>query len=149
MKPLTPGQATALYMLIQGRALGEPVRASKESTDVDYDGRLSKFFLSVNSRAAKALVALGYARKRNVLIDGTEVTGADLVHRLGDWETKYEVTARGKRAWEHASARERYGMCERATMRACSTCNGGGEIATEPGSYDSGRIECPECRSDS
>ena len=31
---------------------------------------------------------------------------------------------------------------------ACKECGGTGRIATEPGSYDAGRVECPACRSE-
>ena len=31
---------------------------------------------------------------------------------------------------------------------ACVTCGGTGRVATEPGSYDQGRVECPDCRTE-
>jgi hypothetical protein len=117
MKTLTAGQATAMYVLLQGRAIGKLVRKGKDSDYTDLVGNLAPHNLRVNSVAAEALVTLGYARSRNVLIDGREVKGADLVHLLGHWSTKYEITERGRRAWQKSTARERYGYPEFASMK--------------------------------
>ena len=117
MKKLTEGQAVAMYVLLQGRAVGRLVRGSKVSSYTTDAGELAPWNLRVHPVAARALVLLGYARERDVRLSGREVKGEDLVHYLGHWQTKYEATLRGVRAWRAASARERYGYPEYASMK--------------------------------
>jgi hypothetical protein len=117
MKKLTVGQATAFYVLLQGRNIGRLVPTGKESSDTDGAGEPAPHNLRVNRVAVRALKAMGYARSHCVLIDGRRLKGAALVHYLGHWKEKFEVTERGRRAWVAATARERWGLPEVATMQ--------------------------------
>lgn len=115
MKRLTWGQARAMEVLVQAHALGVLAERSKESNHEH------SHWMRVNSQAVTALLKLGYARSRCVLIDGTEVKGADLVHLLGYWKIKYEITARGLHAWQTANVRDRWGLLQYATKKKSQT----------------------------
>lgn len=52
---------------------------------------------AVNTRAANLLVKYGLAREWSALPDGTVVTGANLVHLIGRYRSRYGITARGLR----------------------------------------------------
>jgi len=110
VRPLTAGQAMAMYVLLQGRNIGQLVPKGKDSGDTTPAGEPAPWNLRVNSIAVRALEKMGYARHHCVLSDGTRLKGADLVHQLGDWEVKFEITARGRNAWIVSTALERYGL---------------------------------------
>jgi hypothetical protein len=106
---LTGAQAQALFCLIRAKALGQLAAKGQETS---YEHSWS---IRVHSVAVRHLESLGWARAKNVLLDGTEVKGADLVHLLGQWSTKYEVTRRGEQAWRRFTVRQRYGLPEQGT----------------------------------
>lgn len=117
MKKLTAGQATALYVLLQGNNVGRLVRTGKDSGYTNPLGEPDMYNLRVNRIAARALKGMGYARSHCVLIDGTRITGTELVRSLGFWEEKFEITGRGRMAWRTSTARERFGLPDVASMQ--------------------------------
>jgi len=87
------------------------------TVDTTSTGEPAPWNLRVNSVVVRTLKKMGYARSHCVLVDGTRLKGPDLVHYLGHWQEKFEITERGRRAWVAASARERWGFPEFATMQ--------------------------------
>lgn len=104
---LTAAQAEALYCLLQAKKWGVLVPKGKRTAYEDH------WNMKIHPIAARHLVKLGWARERCVLIDGREVVGANLVHYLGHWKTKFEVTRRGEQAWWRFDARQRWGLPQR------------------------------------
>ncbi len=109
---LTPPQAAGLYALLQAKEWGRPVPAGRETRDEH------EWAVRINSRVAAALVSLGLARSRNLMPDGTEVSGAKLVHLLGYWKPMYEITKLGERAWALMTVEGRCGLPDRASRKA-------------------------------
>lgn len=107
---LTGAQAKALFCLLRAKAQGQPLVVKGRETNYDHS-----WSIRVHSVAVRHLESLGWARAKNVLLDGTEVKGADLVHFLGQWSTKYEVTRRGEQAWSRFTVRQRYGLPEQGS----------------------------------
>lgn len=119
MKPLTVGQALAMWTLVLGKSIGQLANRGRYSSGTD-EARERPWSLKVHSRSARVLVQMGYARERCVMNDGRELRGADLVRFLGSWTLQYEITARGARAWQNATARERYGITESSPLKSAA-----------------------------
>jgi hypothetical protein len=140
MMGLTSPQAFAMFVLVQGKHIGQLVRGSGKSCDGQFDDGFRAWTLCVHTRAVKPLVRLAYARERCVLPNGRELRGAELLHFLGHWQVKYELTRKGLRAWRSATARERWGLPEFATARADE------DLTADEESSELERVEC--CRGD-
>jgi hypothetical protein len=92
-RPLTSAQLLALRVLAESRGDG-----AHGSRDASRSAPAPWMADVVNTRAASALVRRGLARTWEALPDGTVVTGAQLVYSLGQYSTRFGVTADGVRA---------------------------------------------------
>lgn len=110
-RDLTEAQAKALFALLQAKAWDTRASTGKRT---QYEG---PWFITVHPIAARRLVRIGWARELAALIDGREVMGADLVHYLSHWTTKFEITRTGAQAWRRFTVRQRYGLPERAALK--------------------------------
>lgn len=88
---LTLAEQAALDVLETSKKLGTLAEPSTRSTDE------RPHWIRVHSRTARRLEELGLARSKCVLPDDREVKGRDLVHLLGHWKKKYEITPAGLR----------------------------------------------------
>ena len=93
VKGVTGPQLAALGILLNAGAKG-----ARGSRDTSVTAPAPWTDHTVNTRAAKALVARGFARTWEALPDGAVVDGEDLVRCLGLYSTRFAITTAGRRA---------------------------------------------------